>query len=218
MNTALIPVFIGNNSTQLCNARDLHKKLEVETRFNDWIERRIQEYGFVEGEDYLINLSNRSGGKKTKGKQLDYSNLSNQVEGHGGDRRSRDYHLTLDMAKELAMVENNAQGRMVRRYFIQAEAELRQRTINELRDMARHILPLPGVKTRARDGVNLRQMLVLQDQSLWTLRQLIAATEQSEQVHLHIQLRQINEALGRPTQTLEEIIGDRYSLSGGKGE
>lgn len=141
--TALIPVFAGNNNTQLCNARDLHERLEVGRDFSTWIKDRIDQFGFIDGEDYLIAIFG----------ELDSPNSGNQK--HGGDRRSIDYHLTLDMAKELAMLENNAKGRMVRRYFIQAEKELRHiqqvqqnQMIEELREKASHVLPLPGVKVK----------------------------------------------------------------------
>lgn len=103
-NTLLVPVFIGtinNQSVQLCNARDLHLSLESQQQFSDWIKHRINQYGFIQGEDYFINLCNRSDGK-------------------AGKRRT-EYHLTLDMAKELAMVENNDKGRQIRRYFISLE-------------------------------------------------------------------------------------------------
>lgn len=103
-STALIPVFTGtlqDQSVQLCNARDLHAFLQVGKDFSNWIKDRIATYGFIEGEDYSPNLANRSGG--TAGK------------------RRTDYHLTLDTAKELSMVENNDQGRMARRYFIAQE-------------------------------------------------------------------------------------------------
>ena len=103
-NTPLVPVFTGtisNQSVQLCNARDLHHSLESQQQFSDWIKHRINQYGFIEGEDYFINLCNRSDGK-------------------AGKRRT-EYHLTLDMAKELAMVENNDKGRQIRRYFISLE-------------------------------------------------------------------------------------------------
>ncbi|MBK9497379.1 MAG: antA/AntB antirepressor family protein [Xanthomonadales bacterium] len=102
-SNSLVPVFTGqfqNQSTQLCNARDLHTALEVGDRFDQWIRRRISEYSFTEGEDFCTNLC------KT------------------GGRPATDYHLTLDMAKELAMLENNPIGRQVRRYFIQIEKKV----------------------------------------------------------------------------------------------
>lgn len=103
-NTSLVPVFTGtinNQSVQLCNARDLHHFLESHRQFANWIKERIEQYGFTEGEDYLTDLLNRSDGKPGK--------------------RRTEYHLTLDMAKELAMVENNDKGRQIRRYFISLE-------------------------------------------------------------------------------------------------
>jgi anti-repressor protein len=78
MSDQLIPVVtsvIGHQTVQTVDGRALHAFLEVETRFNDWIDRRIEEYGFVESQDFVI----------------DYSNLSNQT-GRGGDRRGKDYH------------------------------------------------------------------------------------------------------------------------------
>jgi len=105
--TALVPVFAGTlagQPTQLCNARDLHATLESEQQFADWIKNRIEKYGFTDGEDFFINL------RKTSLR---------------GGRPATDYHLTLDMAKELAMVENNERGRQVRRYFIAVEKEAR---------------------------------------------------------------------------------------------
>lgn len=97
----LVPVFTGNiagQPTQLCNARDLHAFLSVGRVFASWIKDRIDEYGFSQGDDFLPVLV-----KSTTG------------------RPRTEYHITLDMAKELAMIENNPQGRAVRRYFIQIE-------------------------------------------------------------------------------------------------
>lgn len=104
-STALVPVFTGTLAgieTLLCNARDLHAFLQVGTKFPDWIARRIQEYGFAEGEDFEVTV-------------LKIGKRSNVTQ--------KDYHLTLDMAKELSMVENNAQGRLARRYFIAMEKQ-----------------------------------------------------------------------------------------------
>ncbi|EPZ6720265.1 TPA: antA/AntB antirepressor family protein [Escherichia coli] len=111
MNAQLIPVFngtIANETTLLVNARDLHTFLGVGKRFASWITERIAEYGFVENQDYILVSPNR------------------EIKGRGGDRRSKDYHLTLDTAKETAMVERNEKGRQIRRYFIECEKRLRQ--------------------------------------------------------------------------------------------
>ncbi|WP_224173252.1 antA/AntB antirepressor family protein, partial [Escherichia coli] len=89
-------------------ARDLHTFLGVGKRFASWITERIAEYGFVENQDYILVSPNR------------------EIKGRGGDRRSKDYHLTLDTAKETAMVERNEKGRQIRRYFIECEKRLRQ--------------------------------------------------------------------------------------------
>ncbi|EJK3988123.1 antA/AntB antirepressor family protein [Escherichia coli] len=111
MANQLIPVFngtIANETTLLVNARDLHTFLGVGKRFASWITERIAEYGFVENQDYILVSLNR------------------ETKGRGGDRRSKDYHLTLDTAKETAMVERNEKGRQIRRYFIECEKKLRQ--------------------------------------------------------------------------------------------
>lgn len=99
----MIPILkqtIGNENVHCVHARELHEKLGVKTRFNDWIARRISETMAVEGEDYF------------------YSNLSN---GH-----SKDYLLTIDLAKEFAMLERSAIGQAIRRYFIECERRLQQ--------------------------------------------------------------------------------------------
>lgn len=104
----LVPVFAGtinNESALLCDARLLHGFLRVGRRFASWITERIAEYGFEENQDFVA--------------------ISQKREiGHGRGRT--DYHLTIDTAKELAMVERNEQGRAVRRYFIECEKRLRQ--------------------------------------------------------------------------------------------
>ncbi|EES5762009.1 phage antirepressor Ant [Escherichia coli] len=108
MTSQLIPVFngtISNETTLLVNARDLHTFLDVGKRFASWIVERIAEYGFVENQDFMI--------------------ISQLREKIGRGRPAKDYHLTLDTAKELAMVERNEKGRQIRRYFIECEKKLR---------------------------------------------------------------------------------------------
>lgn len=103
---ALVPVFKGvlNGEEQLlCNARELHEHLQVGRVFANWIKGRIEEYGFVENQDFIAVCQNR------------------QI-GFGKGRT--EYHITLDMAKELAMVEKTEVGRQVRKYFIQCESQI----------------------------------------------------------------------------------------------
>jgi phage anti-repressor protein/phage antirepressor YoqD-like protein len=109
---AIIPSDMGGKAALTCNARDLHAFLGVGKDFPTWIKDRIERFDFTEGQDFVVveRLSSpNSGSAKSRPQML------------------KEYLLTLDMAKELAMVENNEKGREARRYFIRAEAELRER-------------------------------------------------------------------------------------------
>ncbi|EGJ11970.1 antA/AntB antirepressor family protein [Rubrivivax benzoatilyticus] len=101
---------IAGSTVQTVDARALHAFLEVGKVFGAWIKERIDQYGFSNEVDYLI------------------SETGIQVPHQGGTRRTTriDYHLTLDTAKELAMVERNAKGREARRYFIECEKRLKE--------------------------------------------------------------------------------------------
>ncbi|WP_063657405.1 phage antirepressor KilAC domain-containing protein [Candidatus Arsenophonus triatominarum] len=97
---------INGELIQTVNARDLHAFLEITTRFNDWINRRITEYSFEENIDYIIV------------ENLSYSNLSSAK---SRQRPMKDYCISIDMAKELSMVERNEKGKQARQYFIECE-------------------------------------------------------------------------------------------------
>lgn len=92
---------INGESQPLVNVRDLHIFLESKQRFADWIKNRIEQYGFVEGQDYLLHKI--------------------MVQLPSGKKYQNDYHITLDMAKELSMVERNEKGKQARYYFITME-------------------------------------------------------------------------------------------------
>ncbi|GEM55277.1 toxin-antitoxin system, toxin component, Bro domain protein [Flavobacterium branchiophilum NBRC 15030 = ATCC 35035] len=92
-----------NNGQKAVSARELHSFLEVGRDFSNWIKNRIQEYGFIENEDFEVFAN--SGEKEKSG------------------RPAIEYALTLDMAKELAMVEKNTKGKQARRYFIAIEKQ-----------------------------------------------------------------------------------------------
>lgn len=119
MNSQLIPVFngtISNEPVLLCNARDLHEFLGVGKVFAAWITSRISEYRFVENQDYIV-FSNSGKNEFSQNREIIKRG-----------RPTTDYHLTLDTAKELAMVERNDKGRQVRRYFIECEKRLHQQS------------------------------------------------------------------------------------------
>ena len=99
MNEIMIAVNYKNDKPTV-SGRELHKALQVETRYNDWF-KRMCEYGFIEGKDY-------------------YSFLSNRSDGLAGKPRT-DHQLTLDMAKELCMIQRTEVGKLCCEYFIEIE-------------------------------------------------------------------------------------------------
>lgn len=98
----------GQNVLGIADARNLHEGLGVGRDYTNWIKRRITRYGFVE--------------------KVDYEVFANFGENPLGGRPTNIYRITLDMAKELAMVENNEKGRLIRRYFIWCENQLRNQS------------------------------------------------------------------------------------------
>ena len=95
---------VAGQAQQTVNARELHAFLENRDMFANWIKDRIEQYGFVENQDFVRYLENSK-------KPL-------------GGRPSMEYALSLDMAKELSMVERNAKGKQARQYFIDCEKRL----------------------------------------------------------------------------------------------
>ena len=99
----LQPQTINGNAVETVNAKELHEFLEVRSKFADWIKNRISEY------DFTVNQ--------------DFTTVSKNLENGG---RSIEYYITLDMAKELSMVERNEKGKQARKYFIECEKKLTQ--------------------------------------------------------------------------------------------
>ncbi|GAA4666548.1 antA/AntB antirepressor family protein [Bartonella pachyuromydis] len=97
---------IDQETVQTVNARNLHAFLGVGKKFADWITERINKYDFVENRDYIV-----------------FPNFGKNLQ---GGRPSKDYALTLSVAKELSMVENNKKGREARLYFIECERPAKQ--------------------------------------------------------------------------------------------
>lgn len=87
-----------NFDTQTVSARELHEQLHIGTRFNDWFPR-MTEYGFVDGTDFYSKMS------KTD----------------NGGRPSTDYEISVDMAKQICMIQRTPEGKAVRQYLIDLE-------------------------------------------------------------------------------------------------
>lgn len=96
----LLKINTENPERMTLSARDLHEFLGIETRFNDWFPR-MADYGFEEGEDFYSILSKTS----------------------TGGRPSTDYEITVDMAKEICMIQRSEKGKQAREYFIQLEKD-----------------------------------------------------------------------------------------------
>lgn len=102
---------INSQELNTVNARELHDFLEVKSKYYDWITKRIQDYGFQEGIDYIC---------------LTEKKVTQTSDGRNGSANILSHHITLDMAKELSMVERNEQGKQARKYFIECEKQLNQ--------------------------------------------------------------------------------------------
>lgn len=102
------------NGQKAVNARDLHSFLQVGKDFSTWIKNRIDKYDFIEGKDFQTLY-------------LDYQgNLLNIKLPQNGDSKNQqvskiEYALSISMAKELSMIENNERGKQARKYFIACE-------------------------------------------------------------------------------------------------
>jgi phage anti-repressor protein len=103
---------IGNTQCATVDGRTLHRVLDVNSPFANWIKRRIAKYEFIEGQDFEVF---------SRIEKNPFDVFTNSGENSDGGRPSQEYKLTIDMGKEICMVENNAQGKLVRRYFIECE-------------------------------------------------------------------------------------------------
>lgn len=116
----LINITTDGQGSSVVSARELHIFLEVRTRFNDWIKSRIITYGFQEEIDFVETEGFTEISVKPLSDESEGVLLENEKNPAGG-RPQTDYALTLDMAKQLSMVEKNAKGKEARRYFINCE-------------------------------------------------------------------------------------------------
>lgn len=120
-----------NNDRPAVSARDLHDFLEVGARYNDWFPRMC-EYGFTDGDDFNLLKIER-------------------VQNEGGRMVTRtvdDAVLTIDMAKELCMIQRNEKGKHARQYFLQIEKDWNspEKVMARALQIAADIAPVLGRK------------------------------------------------------------------------
>ncbi len=93
----LIPTQESSEGNIIVTGRDLHEFLEIDTNYTTWF-KRMSEYGFVEGTDFIPILEESSGG-----------------------RPKQDHHIKIPMAKEISMLQRNEKGKQARLYFLELE-------------------------------------------------------------------------------------------------
>lgn len=99
----LINITLNENHEPVVSARDLHKGLEVKSKYNDWLKRML-DYGFSEGTDFVAIAQKK-------------------VTAQGNQSEFIEHVFNLDSAKEIAMIQRNDKGKEVRKYFIQVEKD-----------------------------------------------------------------------------------------------
>ena len=88
-----------NFDTQTISARELHEHLKIGTKFTTWFER-MKEYGFSEGNEFFPKMGETS---------------------QSGGRPQTDYEISVDMAKQICMIQRTPEGKEIRQYLIDLE-------------------------------------------------------------------------------------------------
>jgi len=99
----LIKITENDEGVQTVNAKDLHEFLEIKKDFSNWIKYQIESVGFKE--------------------ELDFSTILARSQ---NNRKIIEYHITINMAKELSMLARNEKGKKARQYFIECETRLKK--------------------------------------------------------------------------------------------
>ena len=106
----LIKITKNEEGQQLVSARELKEFLEIKTELRKWFPRMC-EYGFEEGRDF--------------------TRVSQKCPTLGGTQNVVDYAITIDMAKEISMIQRTDKGKQARQYFIKCEEKLREELKNK---------------------------------------------------------------------------------------
>lgn len=145
---------IGQGAVNAVNTRDLHSRLEVKTKYADWIKRAIDKYGFEEGIDFTI------------------------LKNGNGNNAFIDYIVSLDMAKELCMLDDSDKGRQFRKYFIECEKQATKQlsTLDQIALIAKGTLELSEtVQRHTADIETLKQDIALNSREKHALKAAVGS-------------------------------------------
>lgn len=169
------------NGSQVVSARDLHQFLESKQEFASWIKKRIEKYSFIENQDYTTfdKVINRS--------------------------KSNEYALTLDSAKELAMVEGNAKGKQARQYFIECERLAKSPTIKlpNIKELAQMLIASEEDKERLQIVNDLQTLALKESQPKVKFCDEVLASTSTYNTNL------IAKELGTSAITLNKMLKDK---------
>ena len=125
----------NDNGDIAVSGRELHKGLEIETQYTKWMDRMI-DYGFEENTDYIL-VSQKS---LTKNPRNPYTNQTEHI-------------ISIDMAKEIAMLQRNGKGKEVRRYFISIEKSYQEYIKKEYQELQEKNNYLEGELNQLQDRI-----------------------------------------------------------------
>ena len=106
---------IKKKKIECISARELYEKLEIKSRFNDWF-NRMREFGFVENEDYKAITQKK-------------------VTAQGNESEYTDYAISVDMAKQICMLQRNEKGMQYRRYLRDVERRFKEKQAAEYKQI-----------------------------------------------------------------------------------
>lgn len=172
-----------SNERPTVSGRELHSFLDVKTAYKDWFPRMC-DYGFQEGIDFCSFLSESTGG-----------------------RPATDHQLTIDMAKELCMIQRTEKGKQARQYFIQLEKDWN----SPEKVMAR------ALQIANKQIENLRLTTAMQEQQISELKPKADYTDRILQSSDLVNTNQIAKDYGMSARSLNKklhSLGVQYSQGG----
>jgi phage anti-repressor protein len=118
----LIKIELNENKEPVVSGRELHKKLKSKEQYTNWIKRHL-DYGYKENVDYTILKGYLLESGFVEENSFNNKNIINRNNESMRGKSAKDHALTLDTAKEIAMLQRNKIGRQIRLYFIKFEKE-----------------------------------------------------------------------------------------------